>query len=105
MAVKAPPKRRRTLTAADTPAPPAETPAPPDSAPDTSGQEPAQSPNGTAAMIALFPDPDVAAQLAQAGGQDPDTLHITLFYLGDDSTGLDRTVVEDAVRNVASVYG
>lgn len=91
----------KTLTAATPPVPTSD--APVDTAPET-GQEPASS-NGTAAMVALFPDPDMAAALAQDGGQDPATLHITLLYLGDDSTNLDRAAVEAAVSNVAAVYG
>lgn len=34
------------------------------------------------AMVALFPTPEVAAQLAQPGGEPADDLHVTLAYLG-----------------------
>jgi 2'-5' RNA ligase len=37
----------------------------------------------TGAMIALYPHPEIAARLAQTGGEDPDHLHVTLAYLGD----------------------
>lgn len=34
-------------------------------------------------MIALFPSPDVAQQLAQPGGEPAEDLHVTLAFLGD----------------------
>jgi 2'-5' RNA ligase/phage head maturation protease len=37
------------------------------------------------AMIALYPAPDVAQQVAHPDGDDPDELHITLAYLGKTS--------------------
>ena len=36
----------------------------------------------TGAMIALYPDPEVAKALALRGGEDPGDLHLTLVFLG-----------------------
>jgi 2'-5' RNA ligase len=39
--------------------------------------------NHTGVMVALFPSPDVAQQLAQPGGEPVEDLHVTLAFLGD----------------------
>jgi 2'-5' RNA ligase len=59
----------------------------------------------TGAMVALFPDATVAAQLAQPGGEPVDDLHITLAYLGPaanlengDIDRLKQAVAEFAAR-------
>lgn len=57
----------------------------------------------TGAMVALYPPPDVAAQLAQHGGEPVEQLHITLAYLGpaaniQEPEMLKRAVAEFAAR-------
>lgn len=51
-------------------------------------------------MVALYPDPELAAKLALDGGEKPDELHVTLAYLGqiDEQTqpGPDLLVQEVA---------
>lgn len=42
-----------------------------------------QTDEHTGAMIALVPSADDVKRLALAGGEAPDDLHLTLFYLGD----------------------
>jgi 2'-5' RNA ligase len=59
----------------------------------------------TGAMVALYPSPDVAAQLAQPGGETAEQLHVTLAYLGpaaniEDPEALKRAVAEFAARTV-----
>lgn len=57
----------------------------------------------TGAMVALYPPPDVAQQLAQPGGEPADELHVTLAYLGpaaniEDTDRLRQAVAEFAAR-------
>jgi 2'-5' RNA ligase len=57
----------------------------------------------TGAMVALYPTADVAAQLAQPGGEPAEQLHVTLAYLGpaaniEDPEALKRAVAEFASR-------
>ena len=40
---------------------------------------------GSGAMVALYLDPDTAAQVAQDGGNPAEELHVTLAFLGDGS--------------------
>lgn len=54
----------------------------------------------TSTMIAVKPRPEEAAQLAQAGGLDPGTLHVTLAYLGETQGPLEN--VAAALRPVAA---
>jgi hypothetical protein len=42
----------------------------------------------TSGMVALMPTAADAQRLAVDGGEDPDQLHLTLAYLGDNATGL-----------------
>lgn len=48
----------------------------------------------TGGMIALVPTAEDAERLAVQGGDDPDALHLTLVYLGDDVTGWDDDAVD-----------
>lgn len=57
----------------------------------------------TGAMVALYPTPEVAQQLAQPGGEPVEQLHVTLAYLGpaaliEDPAPLKRAVAEWAAK-------
>lgn len=54
----------------------------------------------TAGMIALIPTTEDAHRLAVAGGEDPDDLHLTLVYLGDDVTDWDDEVVDQLTTDL-----
>jgi 2'-5' RNA ligase len=54
---------------------------PPVQEPKQTGSASRSRPAGV--MVALFPHPEVAEELAVRGGSPPDDLHITLVYLGD----------------------
>lgn len=54
-------------------------------------------------MIALKPLPEEAERLAQVDGCDPDTLHVTLAYLGQYDGDLDE--LADAIGDVARSHG
>lgn len=57
----------------------------------------------TAAMVALYPPPEVARAVAIDGGLAPDELHITLAYLGANATEeLDRDVLEAVLEAFAN---
>jgi 2'-5' RNA ligase len=57
----------------------------------------------TSAMVALYPDPTVADQLALDGGYDPADLHITLAFLGADAVlTTDREAVEAVLAPLAA---
>lgn len=58
------------------------------------------------AMIALMPTPEDAERLAIEGGEAPDQLHLTLYYLGqgDDFSEESRQAVIDAVTGVLPHY-
>lgn len=47
----------------------------------------ADGPN-TSGMVALMPTAADAKKMAVDGGEDPDQLHLTLAYLGDNATGM-----------------
>lgn len=53
-------------------------------------------------MVAFYPDPDLAENLALEGGYDPEDLHLTLAYLGEIAATHDRSRVESAVASFAS---
>lgn len=65
------------------------------------------------AMVALYPTPELAAQLAQPGGEPAERLHLTLAFLGpaaliNDVDGLKRCVAEFAASTapiVGSISG
>jgi 2'-5' RNA ligase len=71
-------------------------PVPP--APPTEREALSKSEQQTGAMVALYPAPAIARTLAQAGGEAPEELHLTLAFLGDASAVDDperlRKVVE-----------
>lgn len=54
-------------------------------------------------MVAVFPRPDEAARIAEAGGEDPAVLHVTLAYLGD-VTETDARRVASALAPVAAAH-
>lgn len=54
----------------------------------------------TTGMVALYPSPQLAEQLALAGGEEPESLHLTLAFL-PDITGLDEARCLDAIRGWA----
>jgi 2'-5' RNA ligase len=59
----------------------------------------------TGGMIALIPSVGDAQQLAVAGGDDPDEMHLTLIYLGDDLSDWDdaqRAQVMAAAQQTAA---
>lgn len=59
---------------------------------------------GSSTMVAVYPTPEQAAMLAQAGGEEPDVLHCTLAFLGE----LDPDQAEAALaamRSVADQHG
>lgn len=56
----------------------------------------------TAGMIALVPTVEDAERLAVQGGDDPDTLHLTLVYLGDDVTDWDDNRVDKLTADLDS---
>ena len=58
----------------------------------------------TAAMVALYPSPDVARMLALDGGELPEDLHVTLGFMGSDAVvRLDRDKIEGALASFAAV--
>lgn len=62
----------------------------------------------TGGMIALIPSDDDAQQLAVDGGDDPDSMHLTLIYLGDDVSDWDdaqRAQVMAAAQQTAATLG
>jgi 2'-5' RNA ligase len=62
----------------------------------------------TGGMIALIPRADQAEAMAVRGGEKPDELHLTLFYLGDDVTGWnasDQNLAAGQAALVASRFG
>jgi 2'-5' RNA ligase len=54
-----------------------------------------------ACMIALYPPPEVAEQLAVDGGLDPADMHVTIAYLGD-SAGISAAAVNSAAASLAA---
>jgi 2'-5' RNA ligase len=48
----------------------------------------------TGCMVALFPTDDVATDLAVAGGEPPEQLHVTLAFLGDSGAFTEDQVVK-----------
>jgi 2'-5' RNA ligase len=57
--------------------------------------------NHTGVMVALYPTPDIAALLAQPGGEPAETLHVTLAFLGD-AYNLAAAQVDRLKQTVAS---
>ena len=63
----------------------------------------AAAPSPTSTMVALYPRPEEAALLAVEGGEEPETLHVTLCYLGDtDDDGHEAVLV--AARELAAAF-
>jgi len=61
---------------------------------------------GSGNMVAIFPAPGKAKELALEGGEDPEDLHITLAYLGSSEVGFDlRAMMETAVEKFAKEHG
>jgi 2'-5' RNA ligase len=56
----------------------------------------------TGAMVALYPDQEVARRIAQTGGEDPAELHLTLAYLGPAADLQDPDRLADVVRGIAA---
>ena len=57
----------------------------------------------TSAMVAFYPSPDVARELALDGGEPPESLHVTLGFLGSDAVvRLDRDKIEGALATFAA---
>lgn len=54
----------------------------------------------TGGMIALVPTAEDAQRLAVDSGDDPDQLHLTLVYLGDDVTGWDENTVDQLTADL-----
>ena len=54
----------------------------------------------TAGMIALVPTAEDAERLAVPSGDDPDKLHLTLVFLGDDVTGWDGDTVDQLTTDL-----
>jgi hypothetical protein len=52
-------------------------------------------------MVALYPTPELAAQLALPGGEAPEELHITLAFLGDEVDLQDPAGLKTAVESWA----
>lgn len=61
----------------------------------------AHSPEST--MVAVKPRPEEAERLAEASGEAPDTLHVTLAFLGKTQEG-DLGPVEAALRAIAAQH-
>ncbi len=57
----------------------------------------------TSAMVAFYPSPDVARELALEGGELPESIHCTLGFLGSDAVvRLDRDKIEGALAAFAA---
>lgn len=57
----------------------------------------------TSTMVALYPRPEEAAAIAEAGGEEAGILHVTLAYLGDTDEDTLRAALE-AIGPVAASY-
>lgn len=72
---------------------------------DVVGMDDADAEEHTGVMVAFYPDPDQALNLAVPGGEHPDDLHLTLAYLGQVGAELesaDESLVVAAVRRWAA---
>jgi HK97 family phage prohead protease len=60
-----------------------------------------EEPEHTGVMVAVFPSPEAAEQIAVRGGEKPEDLHVTLAYLGNitDDAG-DGTTLDDAASRI-----
>lgn len=56
----------------------------------------------TGAMVALFPPPELATELALDGGEEPADIHVTLAFLGEAGGPARREKVAAAVRKWAA---
>jgi 2'-5' RNA ligase len=57
-------------------------------------------------MVALVPSAADAAKMAVDGGEDPDQMHLTLAYLGDQATGMPedtKSRLHSAMSSIAAV--
>ena len=55
---------------------------PPEEPGEDQGQQATEPAQNTGAMVALYPSPATARELALQGGQPPEDLHVTLVFLG-----------------------
>ena len=53
-------------------------------------------------MIALYPPPDLAEEIAIEGGLDSDDLHLTLAYTGP-AEGVDRRALRKAAKKTGPI--
>lgn len=60
----------------------------------------AERAKSTGGMIALYPRPDDADQMAVPGGESPEDLHVTLVYLGEDVSGIDPSALHAAISSL-----
>lgn len=74
----------------------------PEPAPPKEREHVAKADQHTGAMIALYPDLQVARELAQTGGEDPEEIHLTLAYLGTAADLEDPARLADVVRGFAA---
>lgn len=63
-------------------------------------QEADSNPDGV--MVALYPHPATAKKFAVAGGEDPDALHVTLAYLGNQDDLADPDALRQHVADWAA---
>lgn len=56
------------------------------------------------AMVAVYPRPDEQKALAVPGGNDADTMHVTLVFLGEQDADVKEAVL-DALSMLASEFG
>jgi hypothetical protein len=75
---------------------PATAPAPPDAA--VVPVKAAAGDVNDGVMVALFPPADVAEELALDGGDPPESLHVTLAFLGSEQDLADPTALHAAVK-------
>lgn len=69
--------------------------------PDVVGKDDKDAEQHTGVMVAFYPDPDQAAELALPDGEDPEDIHLTLAYLGQVGAELsdeDEAAVVQAVK-------
>jgi 2'-5' RNA ligase len=64
--------------------------------------EKAGNPGSTGAMVALYPTPELATELAIPKGESPGDLHLTLAFLGDAGDAAARDAALAAVRTWAA---
>jgi len=60
--------------------------------------------HSNSAIVTVEPTDDQKQELARSGGEQPESLHVTLASLGAISDGLDRETVEAVIAGVAERY-